>query len=125
MDTTLQRTPERQQRGILRDPSSNSYCGPAALSILTGYHVDACEQALKAIIGDLPITGVWDHAMLHCLTDWGFKWQETSGIGRNSRGLFLIQFKAHYGVLENGIYYDNAGNEMPRGKILQVWEIWK
>lgn len=125
MATTSQSTSERQQRGVHRDPSSNRFCGPAALSILTGYHVDACEQALKAIIGDLPIKGVWDHAMLQTLSEWNFKWQETFGIGRNSKGLFLIRFKAHYGVLENGTYYDNAGNEMPRGKILQVWEIWK
>lgn len=63
---------------VKRDEKSNRYCGPAALSLLTGEHVDKCVIALRDVRRArrpgkrVAIRGVHNVEMLRALRDFGF-----------------------------------------------------
>lgn len=66
---------------VKRNAESNRYCGPAALSLLTGRHVDECTAQLRANRASWrpgrrhAIRGCFSQEILRVLHQWGFSSQ--------------------------------------------------
>lgn len=120
---------------VTRSPNSNRFCIPAALSALTGLHVDKVIELIKEEIGEQPIAGILYPLALKILKQLGFTFREipfphqmkdyTLRDGR----LFLICQPHHVGVIEGKLYFDNSfpqGTENPpRMRITKIFEVWK
>jgi hypothetical protein len=52
---------------VITNPGENSYCGPAALSLLTGFHVSLCCHELRLINRKRAIKGCSDGDMIAAL----------------------------------------------------------
>lgn len=112
------------------------WCGPFALSIITGKSYDSCIQILKSIsIGDQNIEGLWIGSLIVALKSQGFKLRMMKADGaftltsfRHLKGLFLCEIKGHYVVLKNGVLYDNAhpnGSDPSKHRVLRAYEVLK
>lgn len=117
---------------IKYEVGDNIYCGPAALSAITGLSVKECCKLIENEIGDQPIEGIYYPLLLKILTDLDYNFERTNfDKGFYRSGVFLICFKKHFGVLDNGIYYDNHypfGESFSYkfgGKVETIWEITK
>ncbi len=90
---------------VLRDTTSNPYCVPAALSAITGKHVDEILILLKDYLGDQPVTGIYYPIALAILSKLGYQYKEVPKT--SFPGTFLCFTKTHAFVVSNGIYFDN------------------
>lgn len=111
---------------VRREEGDNRFCGPAALSLLTGRKVPTITAALRDITGDRAIKGVHNWAMRKALTLFGrnvevvfTKYQTTrmrpTLVGairmlktRKPNEKFLITLSTHYVVLKGRKLYDNV-----------------
>ena len=120
---------------VQRSLESNRFCVPAALSALTGLHVDRITELLKEEIGDQPIEGILYPLALKILNRLGFKYQEITARQRKEikNGLFLVCFPGHVGVIEGLTFYDSANpmgldlrsGQHPRQRVTKVFKVWK
>jgi hypothetical protein len=118
---------------VSRNPGDNSYCGPAALSLLTGYHVSLCAHELRQINGRRYIKSASDYEMVAVLIRLGKRVREVPlypnhvcvtlrrkptlvGLVRLLRDRtphqrFLIRTTDHFMVLRGRMVYDNLNPE--------------
>ncbi len=112
---------------VLRDATSNPYCVPAALSALTGRHVDEVLILLKDYLGDQPVSGIYYPIALAILQKLGYQYKEVQRI--STTGTFLCFTKTHAFVVSNGVYFDNncpngaTGFRIPRVKPVAKYRI--
>lgn len=119
---------------IQRTETDNTFCCPAACSALLGIPVSQAIEELKKTLGDQQITGVYHPLILKMLKDYGYRWQEVSESHRTkSKGLYLIVYKGHVGVIENDLYIDNwfpngiKTNDLrfPKRQKQMIFKVWK
>ncbi len=91
---------------VLKDATSNPYCVPAALSAITGKHVDEILILLKDYLGDQPVSGIYYPIALAILGKLGYQYKEVSKL--SAAGTFLCFTKTHAFVVSNKIYFDNT-----------------
>lgn len=118
---------------VSRNPGDNSYCGPAALSLLTGYHVSLCAYELRKVTGKRAIRRIDNGPMIAALLRLGKRVREVPlapnhvcgalrraptlvGLsallsGRTPLQRFLIRTKTHFLVLRGRKVYDNLNPE--------------
>ncbi len=110
---------------VIRNARSNHYCGPAALSLLTGKSVDEVAAALRERFNRRAIFGVTGVAMREILRQYGHDpspvltdgsrptlarfLRMTKDRGPGER--FLINVTGHYLVLRGRKLYDNKNPE--------------
>lgn len=108
----------RTRQVIKASENSNNYCGPAALSIITGLSTSMCAGLVNKVRrkpGYMAVNGVWTEEMLQVLESENFSIESTNPKQLGSiywvlstikqDGLYLAQLKTHYVVL------DIKGNE--------------
>lgn len=110
---------------VLRPVGSSSFCGPAALSLITGRSVDDCVTVLKHIRQSArAIKGIYNTEMREALGHLGYQMHVLPVRGRptlaqllrslRERGpehIFLINTTGHYVVLRGRKIYDNKNPE--------------
>lgn len=111
---------------VRRNPDSNTYCGPAALSAITGRHVDDVTHVLRIATRKRAIRGVNSVAMFNALAlmDWKINPEPTivelvrrSDIPTVARWLrqarpypgsfYLLLLTNHWVVIRGHMLYDN------------------
>ena len=111
---------------VLRREGSNQFCGPAALSLITGRSVDDCVGVLKDVRhNSRAVKGVYNGEMREALIHLGYRMHVLPVRGRptlarllrslKERGpehIFLINTTGHYVVLRGRKIYDNKN---PKG----------
>lgn len=125
---------------VIRSETSNRYCVPAALSALTGRHVDDIEKEIREFIGDQPLTGVFSGVAIVLLKRWGYRPREIPIYGTHVltlmkyKGLgypLLVAIHGHILVLHCGQVIDSL---YPNGvavseyhyrnnQVEQAWEV--
>lgn len=95
-------------RQVRSSPDSNPFCGPAALSVLTGCHVDECVKWCEAEVGNSGVKGLFYPTLLKILKERGFNYERVSYSSINRDGDFLVVWQGHFGAFCNGTYYDNS-----------------
>lgn len=100
-------TPEAQPRAVRRNATSNPFCGPAALSIITGLHVDECVKLIQQRIGNKLISGIYFPTIIEIAQDLGFRHYRTAHFPLSSPNPVLVVRKEHFVVIWDGILYDN------------------
>ncbi len=95
-----------------------TWCGPAALTAITGKSYEECEALLAGWQSKRPVTGVGLYAMRHALEKLGYtliaertrrrqtlvQWHR----GRSERrGVYLVSITGHYCVVRGDVYVDN------------------
>lgn len=94
---------------VTQGNSTNTYCGPAALSIITGMSVEECITAIRVEIGDTPIAGIFYPTLLKVLKNLGYIYEERVSWRKTPAHIpCLIVFRGHFGVYVGGKYYDNT-----------------
>lgn len=90
----------------------NKYCGPAALSILTGRNTDECAQAISSVNGTYKITGVTISDLTAAGDKLGLRFKYypaaqgrslffiASMILSKEDGMYLVLIPKHYVVVE-------------------------
>lgn len=110
---------------VLRREGSNQFCGPAALSLITGRSVDDCVGVLKDVRhSSRAVKGVYNGEMREALTHLGYRMHVLPVRGRptlarllrslKERGpenIFLINTTGHYVVLRGRKIFDNKNPE--------------
>ena len=110
---------------VLRRVGSSSFCGPAALSLITGRSVDDCVTVLKHIRQSArAIKEIYNTEMREALAHLGYQMHVLPVRGRptlaqllrslRERGpehIFLINTTGHYVVLRGRKIYDNKNPE--------------
>jgi hypothetical protein len=110
---------------VLRSVASNQFCGPAALSLITGRSVDDCVSVLKNVRHSSQVVkGVYNGEMREALNHLGYRMHVLPVRGRptlarllrslRERGpeyIFLINTTGHYVVLRGRKIYDNKNPE--------------
>jgi len=110
---------------VLRSVASNQFCGPAALSLITGKSVDDCVSVLKDVRqSSRAVKGVYNGEMREALSHLGYRMYVLPVRGRptfarllrslKERGpehIFLINTTSHYVVLRGRKIYDNKNPE--------------
>ena len=105
------------------------YCGPAALSALTGLTTLETTNLLKSsIFGQTSISGVYYPALLKVLVELGYQYKDWGFFEKG--GLYLVVLRGHVGVWWNGKFFDNSHPlgtlEVPSKKrIEKIFRIWK
>jgi hypothetical protein len=104
---------------VIRSKHSNHYCGPAALSLLTGRHVDDCAATLRRLLNRRRVTFVHVLDMPAALSQMGHNATPLSHHGTTLVGLtrllrtrtpeqrFLVATTHHYLILCGRKIYDN------------------
>lgn len=116
---------------IQRSTNSNIFCVPAALSALTGLHVDECVKLIREDLGDQPITGVYYSVILKILKKLGFQYRECGLKTQFIGTLVLVCFRGHVGIVDGLNYIDNKypyGVSLENFKLTRVekvFEVWK
>jgi hypothetical protein len=110
---------------VLRRENSNTFCGPAALSLITGKSVDDCVSVLKRVRQSTrAVKGVYNEEMREALGHLGYRMHVLPVRGKptlarilrslKERGpehIFLINTTGHYVVLRGRKIYDNKNPE--------------
>lgn len=118
-------------RQVITSPGSNPYCGPAALSVLTGKDVDFCEKECIKELGDLPVMGMFRGILLKVLRNLGYRTEVTTmyQVSKNPEFDYLIVFPKHFGTICEGNYIDNqnpfGAAVLPRRSIEAVYKVMK
>lgn len=122
---------------LKRSPSSNNYCVPAALALITNLSVDEIESLLRVELGDQPITGLYYPLGLKILSKLGYQFKriEPPNLGTKfailSMNTYYCTNLNHCFVLHDSKFWDN---HFPNGQqygyndsfmITQCWEVWK
>jgi hypothetical protein len=134
---------------VNRAVHSNTYCGPAALSLLTGQHVDICTHLLKKFRNSTrPVAGVYNREVFNVLDYFGFiatplppctgAGQTVAGFLRNLQdrepdAMYLINTTHHYLVLRGRKLFDNHHPEgifirqypHRRSRVCSAWRVWQ
>lgn len=110
---------------ILRHKTSNKFCGPAALSALTGRHVDETARLLRLVSGKRAIKGIQARYMLEALKRLGYKAESLVAVtrawhkptltqllagelkGRKAGARYLVIITGHYITIEGRRLVDN------------------
>lgn len=104
---------------VTRDATSNTYCVPAALSALTGLHVDKVIELVREHLGDQPISGLYYPIALRILRDLGYKttelpvWAPNISLQGEIKHLssnkdYLVTIHGHMLVVSHRHVIDNA-----------------
>lgn len=109
---------------ILRNKNSNHYCGPAAIALLTGVHVDEAARALRVASGKRAVKGAVNRHMMEALSLLGHfaipvpvasKPTLTQALAGPLRGrqaeTYLVTLTGHYVVIQGRTLYDNKHPE--------------
>jgi hypothetical protein len=123
---------------VKRGERSNTFCGPAALSLLTGKHVDACIKVIHAHrYYDRPVRSMDRHEIIQILNNMGylintrFHWElDYYYVKRNTKPTlvklmrwlkkqehwspkkkYLILVTGHYVVMKGIKLFDNSNPE--------------
>ena len=107
----------------------NRFCGPAALSILTGRSTDECASIIQAIEKTLDVQGVKLETMLKACQKLRMKTEmvpTTEGASlfyvlsllAKNEGIYLIMIKRHYVVIEITVKKNPVNPKYPESKIL-------
>lgn len=106
---------------LLRSAHSNRFCGPAAVALLTGRHVDDAAYALRTVMGRRAVKGTSNPFMVAALDLLGHLalpvptggrptlTQALSGAlrGRKADQAYLVLLTHHYVVIRGRRLYDN------------------
>jgi hypothetical protein len=118
----------KQTYKVKRSPGSNVFCAPAALSILTGEHVDDCVKLIQEEIGNKSISGVYYPIILKILKNrFGYLSRDLGGFSTTNP--CLLCFQSHVGVwTPEGNFVDNnypdGTKQLPHAKIQRILEIY-
>jgi hypothetical protein len=93
---------------VKRHERSNTYCGPAALSLITGKHVDKCVEAIHSVYRNdflsggrrRPVRGTSRFEMISVLKQFGYQSSKLSIPTFPQRLLTLVGFR--YWLRKNG-----------------------
>lgn len=113
---------------ILRNHTSNHFCGPAAIAALTGVHVDDAARVLRNVSGKRAIMGIDARHMLAALKKLGHEphtllpvttgkrptlTQALAGVLRDRKPdeAFLVTITDHYVVIKGRRLWDNKHPE--------------
>jgi hypothetical protein len=138
---------------LQRNKNSNHYCGPAAIALLTGRHVDDVAYVLREMSGRRAIKGVNNRWMVAALASMGRMalpvptgaiargglaptlTQALAGClkGRRPDAAFLLIVTGHYVVIQGRKLWDNKHpdgvylGECPyrRKRVKAVWAVEK
>ena len=135
---------------LLRSKHSNRYCGPAALALIAGIHVDDSARILRETTGKRAIKSCSVHGLTAGLMRCGYLTfpiargpmiprgmrPTLTGFLRDIGGLretetALVLITGHYVVLRGGMLYDNrnaggieiAGSRYSRCRVIQGWRV--
>ena len=138
---------------VSKNPGDNSFCGPAALSLLTGFHVSLCCHELRLINRKRAIKGCSNGDMTAALLRLGKRVREvplhpnTLCVTKRTRPTlvgavrllktrtplqrFLIRTTDHFLVLQGRKVYDNRNPtgvffgkySHRRMRVKNVWEV--
>lgn len=138
---------------VIKNPGDNSYCGPAAISLLTGHHVSLCCHYMRQVTGKRAIRAASNGSMVATLIKMGKRVREVPihdnrvcqtlrrkptlvGLVRLLRDRephqrFLIRTTTHFLVLRGRMVYDNLNPEgvffgkynRRRLRVSHVWEV--
>lgn len=134
-------------KGIKNPPPRNervTWCGPSALSIITGEDYETCRKAIAATQGNRPVMRVHNWQMIRVLHEWGFNTVSINYFGNEPtlaawmrerepaeiNALFLVQITGHYVVVQGRKACDSKTKEpvflskMP-GRRARVEKVWK
>ncbi len=137
-----------QERGsvqVIRNKGDNTYCGPAALSLLTGHHVSlCCHYVRKVRFNARPVKAISNGTMVRTLEHMGKKVAPVTFTGsptlvglvrrlraRRPAQRFLIRTTGHFLVLQGRRVYDNLNPtgvffgkyNHRRYRVLAAWEV--
>lgn len=109
-----------QLHPVTHGPRKNRYCGPAALSALTGLPTDTTSELLRRVTGKRAITGVGDEVMIKTLHRLGFvltradryersrptlaAWLEGDRMKRPASNTYLVSAGNHWQVIQGDLY---------------------
>lgn len=110
---------------VIRNANDNTFCGPAALSLITGKPVSECTAALRAATGRRAIFGVAYREMMAVLPMLGYiaapipigdKPPTLAALlrklkDRRPEDVYLLSVTDHYLVLRGRKIYDNRNPE--------------
>jgi len=111
---------------VIRNDRDNRYCGPAALSLITGRPVSECTEELRRHTGQRAIRGVYRNDLLDVSRRMGTRLINVPVIGtpgqqrptlvkllrqlreRHADDVYLINITGHYIVLKGIKLFDNV-----------------
>jgi len=129
---------------VIKNPGDNSYCGPAALSLLTGHHVSLCCYEIRKVTCRRAVKACSNGTMVAVLQRMGKKTTPVTfrgsptlvGLVRRLRARtpaqrFLIRTTTHFLVLQGRRVYDNLNPDgiffgkynHRRYRVLAAWEV--
>lgn len=92
---------------VNRKNRGNRYCGPAAISIITGCDTDDAAKLIRAYNGDRPVRGAYTTHVLNVLHDIGYRCYDV----KFERGTTLAGWlRATHGERGGKVYLVVAGN---------------
>jgi hypothetical protein len=125
---------------LIREEGDNTYCGPAAMSLLTGKPVKECVKAIKKAGNRKIVKGIYTWELVAGMKKLGFKAElqplprYTAPDGyqhshknytlrqlldrwwRNSETAYLVVLTHHFIVVQGRMMYDNSNPEgLPLG----------
>ena len=130
-------------------PNKNRYCGPSALSAITGLLTDDTARHLRRVTGKRAIRGTHNWAMLRVLRQLGYRaclvcaptrderptltsWLRESKGMRTGGRVFLVVAGHHYQVISGRRFVDSKTRQIVgikhekvkrRARVARVWEI--
>lgn len=133
--------------GVKNPPKNTTcWCGPGALSIITGWDYETARQSFVRVTGKRSITRVYNHQMLKCLNEAGFRtikhcpddnmtlaaWLKARPPEHMDK-TFLVQVTGHYIVVRGRKACDNRTKEpvfltkmhSRRARVQCVWEVYR
>jgi hypothetical protein len=131
----------------VRNPPPRSrrvtWCGPAALSIITGLDYETCRSALTRI-GNRTIKGSYNHEMVAALRFFGYTIEQDDYPSRptlaawtrrrkgdDATAMFLVNITRHYVVVQGRKACDNVTRtpvflkdmRLRRSRVERVWKV--
>ena len=131
---------------VTKQSGDNTYCGPAALSIITGKPVSEVMRILHTyVLERRRVRGMWNHEMESCLWKMGYETRlvqlplrmpTVAQWLRNERkpdDTFLVQVSHHYIVVRGRKIADNRNPEgvflrqyqHRRSRVHKVWHVYR
>lgn len=131
-------------------PRKNRFCGPAALSAITGQTTDETAAMLRRVTGKRSIMGTWASDLLRALQCFGFtaavvidfteepmrptlaRWLKDTTADRTTGRVFLISAGHHWQVVSGRRFVDSKTRSIVsirdpkvhrRARVRKVWEV--
>jgi hypothetical protein len=96
-------------KGLDKGTSNNPYCGPAALALLLDKPLHEIDKILEPLLGSNVQRELFYPEVLLVLKEQGLAFSQVGFYtATKAGGNFLICWKGHFGVMKNGIYFDNG-----------------